>query len=262
MRHPARFIWERGISVIPVPLPSKKNDGKRPLIAWREYQERLPSEREMARWFDREPTNYAVITGRVSGIVVVDVDDPSALPWVRWNLEPTPWRVQTGRAIGLHLYYRYPDKDIGNRARIAGLKLDVRGNGGYVIGPGSSHVSGRKYIALDRQQWLLPKSALPVFDASALDRAHVREARKIRSWSDRADRARRYLVRTPCPPVGAGSDQATFVAACRLVRGFGLSSSEALLVLSEWAPDFDAWWLESKVSAAIRYGNEATGSKL
>lgn len=45
------------------------------------------------------------------------------------------------------------------------------------------------------------------------------------------ERARRYLAAIPQPEIGSGSDTATLYAACRLVRGFGLSpdAAEALL---------------------------------
>lgn len=49
--------------------------GKRPLVAWREYRQRVAGEDEIVRWFRRWPdANVGVVTGRISGIVVVDVD--------------------------------------------------------------------------------------------------------------------------------------------------------------------------------------------
>ncbi len=247
--------------MVPVPAPSRFSDGKRPVIRWAQYQQRIATRAEMVRWFDGEPTNYAVVTGRVSGIVVVDIDDSSALPWAHWNLDPTPWAVKTSR--GFHWYFRCSGA-VGNRARIAGMKLDVRGDGGYVIGPGSIHSSGFKYAPHERDRWRAPKSQLPILDVAALANPPKRPARRpwVSVTGSSAERARKYLARMPTPIAGHGSDGATYVAACRLVRGFGLSASDAVSLLSEWVPLFDTWWLEKKVSAALRYGSEITGSKL
>src|SRR5688572_14460750 len=89
---PALALWRRGLSVIPVPLPrpgcspGRPGDGKVPLIAWREYQTRLPTEAELRDWFGGEPVNLAIVCGQVSGVVVVDADDRDALKWATSRL--------------------------------------------------------------------------------------------------------------------------------------------------------------------------------
>ncbi len=255
--HPAWGMWQLGLSVVPVPSPSRFHDGKVPAIRWKEYQSARPKWPAMHRWFDRGADNYAVVTGRVSGVVVVDVDDSAAYPWVRWNLPRTPWMVKTAK--GAHLYYRPPRwTAVGNRARVAGMALDVRGNGGFVIGPGSRHRSGFVYRAVG--DWRVPKGQLPRLDPS------VFELRKIaappppphRPVSDLAERGRLYLARIPRPVIGQGSDNATFGAACRLTRGFGLPAPIALALLRRWAPDFDPAWLARKVESAAKHGSEIT----
>ena len=45
----------------------------------------------------------------------------------------------------------------------------------------------------------------------------------------------RTLAAIPPPTIGQGSDAATLYAACRLVRGFALSSADAAALLWEWA---------------------------
>lgn len=248
------------MSVVPVPAPSSTNDGKRPVIRWKEYQSRRPVKSEMARWFEG-PTNYAVITGRVSGIVVVDVDSAAAVPWVRWNLVPTPWVVKTHK--GWHLYYRPPYwLPVGNRARFAGMALDVRGDGGYVIGPGSSHASGAVYRAVGN--WRAPRASVPRLPRELFSAAPTPVATPAirRPACEESYRARRYLSRIPRPILGHGSDNATFIAACRLVRGFRLSPDDTVALLQEWAPDFDAIWLRAKVDSALVNGSETIGGRV
>jgi hypothetical protein len=77
------------------------------------------------------------------------------------------------------------------------------------------------------------------------------------------DRARRYLAAIPAPEIGQGSDVATLSAACRLVRGFGLSPRDAEALLWDWAGSRPGWTRESiarKVAHAQRYGTEPIGA--
>src|SRR5688500_5972818 len=66
----ARTYCEAGWSVIPARV-----EGKRALVRWREWQRSAPCLEQLRTWWGRWPrANLAVITGRVSGVVVVDVD--------------------------------------------------------------------------------------------------------------------------------------------------------------------------------------------
>jgi hypothetical protein len=255
----ALALWRRSLSVIPVPRPDGVHDGKRPVIKWREYQQRRPTELEIRRWFSG-PSNVAVVTGAISGVVVVDVDSPDAIGWVRANLRPTPWIVRTRR--GWHCYYRHPGGQLGNRVRLAGAKIDVRGDGGFVVGPGSVHASGASYRQVG--DWAVPVAELPVFDGRLLERQRPQPARRpaSRPTGDAVERARRYLRAVPTPIEGQGSDGATFGAACRLVRGFRLDAVTAIELLSEWAPHFEPTWIAHKVASASRYGTEPEGGLL
>lgn len=193
-------------------------------------------------------------------MVVVDADSAEALAWIWRRLPWTPWQTRTAR--GFHLYYRYPDVPVRNRARIetgdGRLALDLRADGGYVIAPGSLHASGSHYEQAGN--WNMPRfwpgwlarPEVPVRQAPA-------ESRRI---GEVVERARRYLARIPKPEIGAGSDIATFRAACRLTRGFDLAESTTVALIQEWAGGRPGWtrdWIASKVQAALRYGTEPTG---
>jgi hypothetical protein len=59
-----------GWSVIPI-APR----GKQPLVRWQVYQHRQPHAPEVSDWFRQWPdANLAIVTGVVSGLVVLDVD--------------------------------------------------------------------------------------------------------------------------------------------------------------------------------------------
>ena len=262
-----------GFSVFPIPRPRPRvpegmpGDGKVPARPWREYQMRFPTEKEIRAWFGAEAMNIAVITGAISGIVVTDADDREALRWAVRRLPYTPWQTQTAR--GFHLWYRHPGVRVPNRARIetgeGKLKLDVRGDGGYVIAPGSVHASGAEY--LEAGDWSEPRARVPVFWPGWLARPQRRvrpaPATTRRPAGELVDRARAYLAAVPRPDIGHGSDSTTLYAACRLVRGFGLSAVEAETLLWEWAGGRPGWtreWVALKVAHAEKYGSEPVGA--
>ena len=64
----------RGWSVVPV-----VERGKRPIVRWQTLEERHPTEPEVRGWFERWPlANVAVVTGAISGIVVLDITRATA----------------------------------------------------------------------------------------------------------------------------------------------------------------------------------------
>ena len=131
----------------------------------------------VAAWWERWPdANVAVATGQASGVVVVDVDGPEgeeALVELCGN-PPTPTSL-TGK--GRHLFFAAPDHPVMNQVALA-PKLDVRGDGGYVVVPPSVHHTGRVY-RWDRENSLGPRdcgfaplpSAVEVRSASSEHRA-------------------------------------------------------------------------------------------
>ena len=262
----AQRLLGLALSVIPVPrprgaaTPGRPGDGKVPAIKWRDYQTRLPTEQELREWFGGPPMNLAVVTGGVSGVVVVDADSTEALGWCTQHLPYTPWQTQTLR--GFHLWYRHPGVQVANRARIetrnGRLAVDVRGDGGYVIAPGSVHASSATYReAGDRS---VARGDVPRFWPGWLERPRRASPTRLHNLpppGDLIDRARRYLCAIPRPEIGCGSDAATLTAACRLVRGFGLRSVDAEELVWEWAGGRPGWtrdWIARKVAHAERYG--------
>ncbi len=102
------------------------------------------------RLWKREPSaNIGLCTGEV---VVLDVDvrhggdESLALLEQEHGELPATWRVRTGGG-GEHVYFSAPTEGIvRNSAGVIGAGLDIRGQGGYVLAPGSVHISGRPYV--------------------------------------------------------------------------------------------------------------------
>ncbi len=122
----ARGLVAAGFSVIPIASGTKEPAARllprhfdeatgdyRP--SWREYQQRPPNDKELARWFGSGDCGLAIVTGAVSGgLLVLDFDQPDAHE--RWQasvaqldpelLGPLPV-VQS--ANGRHVYLRMAD---------------------------------------------------------------------------------------------------------------------------------------------------------
>jgi hypothetical protein len=124
--------------------------GKRPIVAWREFQQRIASAEEIDRWFRHWPdANVGIVTGRISGIVVVDVDlrhgGPDSVTAAEALHGPLPPTVEAATGGGgRHLYFAHPGSTLANRVAIR-PGIDVRGDGGCVVAPPSVHPSGRRY---------------------------------------------------------------------------------------------------------------------
>jgi hypothetical protein len=130
-----------GLSVIPI-----HPENKRPYVKWEAYQKKLPTEGNLRKWWTNWPNaNIGVVTGAVSGIWVVDIDDPAAASqWLKAQGIPLPDTPTVETAKGSHLWFRHPGHEVGNSAKkVPGI--DIRGDGGYVIVPPSIHPSGIRY---------------------------------------------------------------------------------------------------------------------
>jgi hypothetical protein len=135
----------RGWSVIPI-----EAGGKRPVVPWEEFQRRIPDATEIGDWFWRWPhANVAVVTGRLSQLVVLDVDPQHGGTESLADAEemqgclPLTIEATTGSG-GRHVYFTHPGGVVQNRVGLL-PGIDLRGDGGYVVAPPSVHSSGTRY---------------------------------------------------------------------------------------------------------------------
>src|SRR5215212_4872542 len=119
-----------GFNVIPLRAGSK-----RPALPKNHpYLHRRASDTELES-FDFE--NVGIVTGRTSGIVVLDVDHegPDTLKENDWTIPPT---VTVKTMNGKHYYFRCPSdaERVSTKIRFA-KGLDFKADGGYVVAPPS-----------------------------------------------------------------------------------------------------------------------------
>lgn len=123
--------------------------GKHPRVRWERYQSARPAEATVRGWWRRWPgANVGIVTGAVSGLVVLDVDPRhggddllARLEAAHGSLPPTP-EVQTGGG-GSHRYFAHPGGAVPTGPLTEGI--DLKGDGGLVVAPPSRHASGARY---------------------------------------------------------------------------------------------------------------------
>jgi len=155
---------DKGFSVLPVRVDRK------PLIKdWKPYRQKHPS-KELLRsvWGKYPRANVAIITGDLSGLIVVCADGKEAHDWVKGNLPATGVTVQASPAR-THFYYRATGF-MRPRAMPTGVK--IRGENDYVVAPPSLHAQGYRY------EWRLYMDgwkSLPELSDGSHDEGSVKE---------------------------------------------------------------------------------------
>lgn len=125
--------------------------GKHPRIT--DWTMKASTDAGMIRsWWAKWPNaNVGVATGRISGIVALDVDPDHGGAESIHDLEHKHGRLPacpenlTGGG-GVHHIFQHPDQEIGNSASSLPPGVDFRGDGGQIIVEPSAHISGNSYV--------------------------------------------------------------------------------------------------------------------
>lgn len=127
------------------------SNSKRPLYSWS----------KQSNWTtDDIPDNYGIVCGKPNNITVVDLDTykweddhPFYGTFTKEYMKKFQTYTVKSPNGGIHLYFQY-DQDLYT---IAGKEeIDIRNDGGYIVGPGSS-IDGKKYeIIMDKPFQPLP----------------------------------------------------------------------------------------------------------
>src|SRR5215218_2400826 len=122
------------------PIPIKKRSKQTTLGQLAPYLNRRATKEELAAW---TWPGVGIVTGPVSGVLVLDVDGPEGEEELRKHGHPVTPMVRTASG-GLHLYFRHPEQLVRTGIRVAS-GLDVKASGGYVVAPPSVGPNGRAY---------------------------------------------------------------------------------------------------------------------
>lgn len=225
------YVERFGLSVLPMGID------KVPLIKWAELQDRKPTVKEILSW---PKENLAIITGAISNLVVVDCESREDAEWFWRERGTSSVIVKTRR--GYHLYFRHPGGRVRNAQRVEG-RYDVRGDGGYVLAPPSTHSEGS-------YQWvkpMRPTQELPLFQV-----AWRPETRPGDQESEVRIRDGVAYISKIRAVAGSGGHNDTWRAA-QALKDSGLSEAEALLALQEWnRTNADPPWSDRELLHKVR----------
>ena len=128
----------------PIPL---KSGMKSPVLKWREFQDRRASEQEVTDWFKNKDANIGIVTGKISGLTVVDVDGRPGLDSLKLADISIPKTYTVRSPKGLHFYYQYQESP----HTVAGIlpNVDIRNDGGMVCAPPSTTPDGEYQVMAD-----------------------------------------------------------------------------------------------------------------
>jgi putative DNA primase/helicase len=134
------------------------------------FHDATTDEATIRRWWVRNPEHLVGIPA--AGLVVVDLDVKPGVPctWTWWQTTCARYGWAWDRDLmvftpgnGVHVYFEAPDGvEVRNSTSKLAPGVDVRGDGGYVIAPGSRLPDGRCYELVndpegmhEAPEWLL-----------------------------------------------------------------------------------------------------------
>lgn len=242
--------------------PACTDIGKHPSEKW--GKDKLPADRP-----ELTPTANAgvgIATGERSGCFVVDLDVKDDKDGVselsKLGEVPKTYTVATPTG-GFHLYFQHPGfkvRNSGPNSNPIGPGIDIRGDGGYVVAPGSPHKNGGVYtIACEAPiaqapSWLLGHPKLRhTNDTQPSEPVADVEKRLVdvpKAW--RISKAKDWLEKQPPAIEHHGGDGFTFKLVTQAVHEWGLTD-EAMVAeaFDEWNARCEPPWVGEKWSHKI-----------
>lgn len=163
-----------------------KKNGKAPLVAGSFNGE---DKAEVKKWV-AEGGNYGILTGKLSGIAVIDIDTHNGVSGAdnlkefceKYDIELPDTKTVMTPSGGLHLYYNLPEKYndvqfIQNHKELEGV--DFQTHGRYVVGWGST-IDGLKYQVINNQPIAdLPAKWFDIFTDKTIQKKNKKRERKF-----------------------------------------------------------------------------------
>jgi hypothetical protein len=244
------YLQKFQFSVIPV-RPDKK-----PHVKWEPYQKERASADQVRTWWAKNPkANVGLITGELSRIVVIDVDDPDAGMQALSECLTTA-KTPTARTPrgGLHLYFKAPEKCPSN-ATGCPKGVDFRGEGGYIIAPPSVNGVGKGY------EWL-PSLSLDEIEPPPLPVAYIKNLNFLKQYvlgrveqeKDEHTKAHEGTRKHILFEYGTRDEDLFHTANCLVKGGMDVEAIQQVLtiVMDSWGEGFDKKWRDEKIESALK----------
>lgn len=144
---------------------------------------------KIVREYYKKGYNYGILTGKISGIAVIDIDNHNGVSGAdnlkefceKYDIELPDTKTVMTPSGGLHLYYNLPEKYndvqfIQNHKELEGV--DFQTHGRYVVGWGST-IEGIKYEVIDNSPIAdLPPKWFDIFTDKTIQKKNKKRERK------------------------------------------------------------------------------------
>jgi hypothetical protein len=242
----AKQLLARGFVVFPSDHPEQRNciglhgpttpcdgeRGKHPAVKWGTW--RVVTDKMLdINWRRRGGLANPAVNCGPSNLVVFDEDAAGEL--LRWcatygvTLPEDTYTVTTGK--GRHLYYQWDHtaERIGNCDKVVdGFKMDIRGDGGNVLGAGAQHASGAVYTGNDLDVAPLPAEVAAILLASQNGKTKPAPPGAASAWETFTATADPNTAKIP-----AGQRHKTLIAYAGRLLSKGLDYTEAVPVFHQ-----------------------------
>ena len=147
---PIHELWPLSAGTCTCKLgPACTSPGKHPLR--RGWPTKGTTDRQLIIEMLLEHESYGVQTGHRAGMVVLDVDPRHNGDETLYDLQRTHGRLPDTVSVitgggGTHHIFSINGRRLRSSAGKLGPGLDVRADGGQIVGPGSLHASGQRYV--------------------------------------------------------------------------------------------------------------------
>lgn len=229
---------ELGLSVIPIYgiVDGKCNcnsdpcdsPGKHPRTKWKSRSTKRLSKEQLKTWWKKYPnSNVGIVTGKISGIAVLDIDGEEGVESLRKmgielkDLPVTP-TARTGGG-GYHFIFKM-SSSAKTRAGIL-PNVDIRAEGGMIVAPPSLHLSGNNYT------WI-PQKAFGEVEIAEFDFSQIKKKKTIKKKRSTDNATKWYEACLSGVGEGTRNDSAARLAGRYL--SLGMSESEVKFMMEAW----------------------------
>lgn len=239
---------DAGLSVVPL-----KPGTKVPAAKWEEFQYRKAERAEVGDWAVRFPGfNLGMVTGRISGVTVVDVDGPNGAATARGLPHRLPETLTQKTPKGWHMVYQLAPNVANSVDRDHGI--DIRGEGGYIVVAPSRLENG----AYD---WLRRRDPAP-FPTWLLDWLAKESQKPRRIEAEALDGAPGWVSHALANGAKHGGRNDTTARLAGYFFGLGMPADIVTNILTPYAklcdPPLDAPELAAVVRSCARYAERAS----
>ncbi|MBU4603189.1 bifunctional DNA primase/polymerase, partial [bacterium] len=119
---------------------------KKPYIYWKSYQYKKANIEDIFDWCNKfSDINIGIVTGDISKLVVIDVDDINLLPELKEFLPEIKETTRVRTRRGYHYYFSLNGEQVKSTNSLFGKRIELKSNGTYVVAP-PSIIKAHRYV--------------------------------------------------------------------------------------------------------------------